>query len=97
MIPPDLLGTLLGHLVGRSRGERELAASLEKLTPRERDVFRLASRGARKEEIGASLFISPATARTHLQRIYRKFEVHTHAELIALAFRMGEFDTEERT
>ena len=97
VIPPDLLGTLLRHLVGRSRGERELAASLEKLTPREREVFRLASRGARKEEIGASLFISPATARTHLQRLYRKLEVHTHAELIALAFRMGEFDTEERT
>ena len=33
VIPPGLLGTLLRHLVGRSRGERESAVSLEKLTP----------------------------------------------------------------
>jgi DNA-binding NarL/FixJ family response regulator len=97
VVPPDLLGTLLRHLVDRGRGEREFGASLEKLTARERDVFRLASRGARKEEIGASLFISPATARTHLQRLYRKLEVHSQAELIALAVRIGEFDLEERT
>jgi DNA-binding CsgD family transcriptional regulator len=58
-------------------------------------VFRLASQGARKEEIGATLFISPATARTHLQRLYRKLDVHSQAELIALAVRIGEFDTKE--
>lgn len=97
VVPSDLLGTLLRHLVDRGRGERESGTSLDKLTPRERDVFRLASRGARKEEIGSSLFISPETARTHLQRLYRKLEVHSQAELIALAVRIGEFDSEERT
>ena len=97
VIPPDLLGTLLRHVVDRGRDERDFGASLEKLTPREKNVFRLASQGARKEEIGATLFISPATARTHLQRVYRKRDVHSQAELIALAVRLGEFDDKEKS
>ena len=96
VVPPELLGTLLRHVVERSRRERDSGEVLNKLTARERDVFRLAAQGSRKEEIGASLFISPATARTHLQRVYRKLDVHSQAELIALAVRLGEFDQEEK-
>ena len=97
VVPPELLGTLLRHVVERSRHERDSGEILNKLTAREIDVFRLASKGSRKEEIGASLFISPATARTHLQRVYRKLDVHSQAELIALAVRLGEFDDKEKT
>lgn len=84
VIPPDLLGTVLKHLVDRRR--RTIASlGLDRLTDREREVFWLAAKGARKEEIGEALFMSPATARTHLQRLYRKLGVHSQAELIALA------------
>ena len=95
VMPPDLLGTLLRHLVERRRTTSSAAVALEELTEREREVFRLAAHGTRKEGIGEALFISPATARTHLQRLYRKLDVHSQAELIALAVRIGEFDTEE--
>lgn len=84
VVPPDLLGTVLRHLVDRRRTVvNEL--NLHSLTDREREVFRLAAQGARKDEIGAELFISPDTARTHLQRVYRKLGIHSQAELIALA------------
>ncbi|HEX6220014.1 MAG TPA: helix-turn-helix transcriptional regulator, partial [Acidimicrobiia bacterium] len=84
VVPPDLLGRLLRHLVDR---RRSLVAppGFADLTPREKEVFRLAARGARKEEIGETLFISPATARTHLQRVYEKLGIHSQSELIALA------------
>lgn len=84
VVPPDLLGRVLRHLVNRRRSDTS-DLDLDKLTDREREVFRLAAEGARKDEIGQRLFISPDTARTHLQRVYRKLGIHTHAELVALA------------
>ena len=83
VIAPDLLGTLLRHVVDRRRRADTLDENLKELTDRERDVYELAASGARKEEIGERLFISPATARTHLQRVYKKLGVHSQAELIA--------------
>jgi DNA-binding NarL/FixJ family response regulator len=94
VVPPDLLGLLLRHLVDRRRVDPE-PPGFEELSPREREVFGLAARGARKEEIGKVLFISAATARTHLQRVYRKLGVHSQAELMALASRTHDWTEEE--
>lgn len=95
VVHPALLGTLLRHLVERRRHDREKSRALDGLTRREAQVFRLAANGAGKEEIGERLFISPATARTHLQRVYRKLGVHSHAQLMALAMRVGAVEIEE--
>ncbi len=93
LVPPDLLGTLLRHLVERQR--RTIDPNLQTLTDREWQVFHLAAQGSRKDEIAEQLFISPATARTHLQRVYRKLGVHSQAELVAIAARAGQLDEEE--
>lgn len=90
VIPPSMLGSLLRHLVQRRRVSRELEASLTSLTPRERDVYRLAARGLGREEIGTVLFISPDTVRTHLQRIYAKLGVHSQVELATLSAQISE-------
>lgn len=84
VVPPELLGKLLHHLVERRRSH-DRVAGLDSLTEREREVYRLAITGLRKEEIGERLYISPGTARTHLQRVYRKLGVHSQAELMGLA------------
>jgi DNA-binding NarL/FixJ family response regulator len=94
VVPPELLGRLLRHVVERRRDANPIPG-LDQLTDREQDVFQLAARGARKEEIGGRLFISPATARTHLQSVYKKLGVHSQAELIALASSTGHFHQEE--
>lgn len=83
MIPPELLGTLLRYVVDRRRRDEAVYEALAELSDREREVFELAASGARKDDIAKDLFISPATARTHLQRVYRKLGVHSQAELIA--------------
>lgn len=84
VVPPELLGTLLRHIVKQRRQTDEMTEQLHSLTERELQVFELAATGARKDEIGERLFISSATARTHLQRVYRKLGIHSQAELIAL-------------
>ena len=85
-IPPAMLGPLLRMVVDRNKVND---VDLSDLTEREREVFHLAADGARKEEIGERLFISPATARTHLQRVYKKLGVHSQSELMALSRRNG--------
>ncbi len=88
-IPPTLLGHLLRDVVQRRRAEREALELLEQLTPREREVFELAARGYRHVEVAEELYISAETARTHLQRGFSKLDVHSRAELVALAARCG--------
>lgn len=95
VVPPDLLGVLLRHMVQRNRIDGEVTR-INDLTAREREVYRLAVEGLRKEEIGKRLYISADTARTHLQRVYRKLGVHSQAELMALAGGGKRTDLEEQ-
>lgn len=89
VVPPAALGTLLRRVVERRRVRREDAEALESLTPREREVFEYAARGRDNEAIADALFISPATARTHLQRVFKKLDIHSRAEAVAFAARCG--------
>ena len=59
------------------------------LTPREREVLRLLVDGFGQDEIASSLYISPKTVATHVQRILGKLGVRTRTQAVALAFRDG--------
>ena len=59
------------------------------LTPREREVFFLASRGMRNAEIATELFLSEKTIKTHLRNIYNKLNLTSKAELRLFAVRAG--------
>ena len=53
------------------------------LSPRERDVARLVIDGLSTEDIAATLFISPHTARDHLKAIFDKVGIHRRRDLVA--------------
>lgn len=88
-----------------SRGERYVAPSLadalaapgaangvgalRSLTARERDVFRLAVRGASNDAIARELHISRKTVETHRARVNTKLDVHSAADLVRYAARHG--------
>ena len=63
--------------------------SLQVLTPREREVFSLASKGLKNSEIAAELFLSEKTVKTHLRNIYNKLDLASKAELRLFALEMG--------
>ena len=52
------------------------------LSERERQVTRLLITGKRYHEIGEALFISKATVKTYVLRVYAKFEVNSKMELV---------------
>ncbi|CAB3666273.1 Response regulator UvrY [Achromobacter dolens] len=64
-------------------------APAETLTRREQQVLALAAQGATAAQIGEALHISPLTARKHRENLMRKLALHSTAELVAYAVRLG--------
>jgi DNA-binding CsgD family transcriptional regulator len=62
---------------------------LEVLTAREREVLSLVARGLSNAEIAAELFISPATAKTHVSRVMMKLDARDRAQLVAISYETG--------
>jgi len=61
----------------------------EELTPREREVLRLLAEGKPNKIIGANLSISEVTVKSHVQAIFRKLNVLSRTEAVAVANRRG--------
>jgi LuxR family maltose regulon positive regulatory protein len=97
----DELGDV-GRLAGLATDvERELAEAqarasegelLELPTEAERAVLQLLATNLSAREIGATLFLSPNTIRTHTRVIYRKLGVNARADAIARAVALGLLD-----
>lgn len=62
---------------------------LELLTPREREVLVLLSKGCRLPELAERLEISRHTVSDHLKNIYRKLNINSRAEAALEAARLG--------
>lgn len=67
-------------------------AAVDELTPRELEVFRLITQGLSNAEIGAELFISDTTVKTHVTRLLQKLDLRDRAQAIVLAYQTGLFD-----
>jgi DNA-binding CsgD family transcriptional regulator len=72
---------------GRSSGGQSLSGGI--LSPREIEVLRLLATGASTQAIADALFISHATARTHVTNILRKLEVSSRGAAVAYAYQHG--------
>jgi DNA-binding CsgD family transcriptional regulator/PAS domain-containing protein len=59
-------------------------SGLDRLTTRQREILRRLHQGDRVSTIAADLYVSPSTVRNHLAAIFRHFDVHSQAELLAM-------------
>ena len=62
---------------------------LDGLTVREREVVSLVARGLTNDEIAARLFVSPLTAKTHVNRAMAKLGARDRAQLVVVAYQSG--------
>jgi DNA-binding NarL/FixJ family response regulator len=62
---------------------------MDELTPREREIVALVGRGMSNSEIAEYLFISPATAKTHVGRSMLKTHARDRAQLVVFAYEAG--------
>ena len=63
------------------------------LTPRQREVLRLIAQGRTMKEIAALLGISTRTAESHKYEMMEALGIHTTAELIQYAMKLGLIST----
>jgi PAS domain S-box-containing protein len=80
-------GSHLGVLV--STADEPPASENPRLSPREREITRLLSRGFSGEKIAQELFLSPETVRTHIRNAMEHVGARTRAHLVAVALREG--------
>ncbi|HSP70917.1 MAG TPA: response regulator transcription factor [Gaiellaceae bacterium] len=64
-------------------------SALGELTPREHEVLKLLARGLSNAEICAELFISEATAKTHVARILQKLDLRDRTQAVIYAYESG--------
>ncbi|MDG6108851.1 response regulator transcription factor [Dactylosporangium aurantiacum] len=63
--------------------------ALAPLTPREREVLTLVGRGMSNAELAAALFLSEATVKTHVARIFAKLALRDRAQAVVVAYETG--------
>ncbi|SEC06375.1 DNA-binding response regulator, NarL/FixJ family, contains REC and HTH domains [Paramicrobacterium humi] len=87
LLSPSVTKRLLERVAGSIRPDR--APSLDALTTREREVLALVGEGLTNEEIGARLYLSPLTAKTHVSRILGKLGARDRVQLVIAAYETG--------
>ncbi|WP_424183735.1 response regulator [Actinokineospora sp. G85] len=86
LVSPRVTVRLLRHFAAATAGVDN------PLTGRETDVVRAVARGLTNAEVGAELYLSVSTVKTHLQSAQGKVGVRNRVELAAWAWRGGLLD-----
>ncbi|MEV5986511.1 response regulator transcription factor [Streptomyces sp. NPDC052051] len=89
LLSPTVTRKLINAYVSRPGGARKPHPGVSQLTDREREIVALVADGLSNEEIAARLFISPATARTHVSRAMIKLHARDRAQLVVFAYQSG--------
>ncbi len=83
MLSPSVTRTLLSHLGDPEASERRRIARerLATLTEREREVAVAVGSGASNAEVASSLFMSEATVKAHVSRLFTKLDVASRVHI----------------
>ncbi len=88
LLSPSVTRRLIAEYASRAK-EPLAADGLNPLTDREREVLTLVGTGMTNDEIAAKLFMSPATAKTHVSRTMMKLHARDRAQLVVIAYESG--------
>ncbi|MEU6739299.1 response regulator transcription factor [Streptosporangium sandarakinum] len=88
LLSPGVTRRLIAEYASRAK-QPHPARELTLLTDREREVLALVGTGMTNDEIAAKLFMSPATAKTHVSRAMVKLHARDRAQLVVIAYETG--------
>ncbi len=88
LIQPGVAARVLDRFAQLSR-QASSASGVDVLSGREVEVLRLMAGGAANKEIGASLYISESTVKTHVANIFQKLDVKDRTQAVTQAMQRG--------
>ena len=88
VLAPALVGRLIAAYV-QTPTNATRPAWLDSLTPREVEVLVAVARGLSNAEIGNTLYMSAATAKTHVGRLLSKLNARDRTHLVIAAYEAG--------
>jgi len=88
LLSPSVTRRLIAEFATRAKRPHH-PAGLEELTDREREVLTLVGNGLSNHEIAKRLYVSPATAKTHVSRAMIKLRARDRAQLVVIAYESG--------
>ena len=90
LLSPAATRTLIDRVIAEREPQDPVALEgLDELTDREREVTALVGAGLSNDEIAQRLFITPATAKTHVSRAMTKTTSRDRAQLVVFAYETG--------
>ena len=89
LLAPAITRRLIEEYVRRPPPGATRPAVLGDLSDRETEVLELIGRGRSNNEISAQLFISEATVKTHIGRIFAKLDLRDRAQAVVIAYESG--------
>ncbi|WP_336711399.1 response regulator transcription factor [Arthrobacter sp. USHLN218] len=95
-LDPAITRGLLADFVRRPDRRDPGSVEMAQLTKRERDVLTVAAHGLSNAEIATHLFLSEATVKTHMHRIFLKLGITDRAQAVAAAYKSGLVRSEDR-
>jgi len=87
--PKATRGLIARFLAQPEPGALSAPARLDNLTDREREVLALVAGGLSNDEIAERLYVSPLTAKTHVNRAMTKLGARDRAQLVVIAYQCG--------
>ena len=88
LLSPGVTRRLIAEFAARAKRPPDTGA-LADLTGREREVLALVGQGLSNADIAKRLFLSPATAKTHVSRAMIKLGARDRAQLVVAAYESG--------
>ncbi|MFI7336945.1 response regulator [Streptomyces sp. NPDC050085] len=90
LIAPGVTRRLIADFVGRpGPAAARTSRPVEAVTEREREVLTLVGLGRSNQEIADELFISVATTKSHVSRLFTKLDARDRVHLVILAYELG--------
>ena len=90
LLSPAATRSLIARFLAQpDRPEPATPQALAVLTDREREVLGLVAAGLTNDEIAKHLVLSPATAKTHVNRAMVKLGARDRAQLVVIAYQSG--------
>jgi DNA-binding NarL/FixJ family response regulator len=89
MLAPSVIARMLERFAAAPPGPAPLSPALAGLSERETAVARRIARGRSNAEIAAELFLSEATVKTYVSRLFTKLDVRDRVQVAVLAYEGG--------